>query len=197
VLALSGGFDMRTPTADAQAVIAQFPQGQLLVVPGVGHSVTLADPSLCAAQAVHNWMEGAASVGQCPRAPFLVAPLAAFPKPVRHAGPQTTLAIVDKTFREAEASWLIATDTPNPIPVTGPAGGTLTATDDGFRLSGYALVPGIRVNGTLTRSQVTSVALSFQGQLTVAGAAASKGSLELAATSLSGTLGGRSVRSSA
>jgi len=192
VLALSGGFDMRTPTADAQAVVAQFPQGQLLVVPGVGHSVSLSDPSGCALQAVHNWMEGAASVGQCPRAPFVLAPLAAFPKPVQHAGPQTTLAIVRKTVGEAEASWLIATDSPSPSPVRGLAGGTLTADDGGFRLSRYALVPGITVSGTTLRSQGT-LALSFSGQLTVAGSAASKGHLELTATGLSGTLGGRSV----
>jgi len=186
---------MRTPTADAQAVISHFPQGQLLVVPGVGHSVALSDPSGCALQAVHNWMEGAASVGECPRAPFIVPPLAAFPKPVRRAGPQTTLAIVGKTVHEAEASWLMAADSPSSSPVPGLAGGKLTSTGtDGFRLSGYALVPGIRVSGTVTRSQGLAATLSFQGQLTVAGAAASKGRLQLAASGLSGTLGGRSVR---
>ena len=38
VLAVSGGFDMRTPTAGAPSVVARFPQGKLLVVPGIGHS---------------------------------------------------------------------------------------------------------------------------------------------------------------
>src|SRR5581483_12272957 len=98
----SGGFDMRTPTAGAQSVLSQFPQGTLVVVPGVGHSVTLADPSGCALQSVHDWMEGASALGQCPRPPFLVAPLPAFPKPVKHAGPKETLAIVNETLHEAE-----------------------------------------------------------------------------------------------
>ena len=38
MLAVSGGFDMRTPTAGATSVVARFPQGKLLVVPGIGHS---------------------------------------------------------------------------------------------------------------------------------------------------------------
>ena len=194
VLALSGGFDMRTPTASAQSVIAQFPQGQLVVVPGVGHSVALADPSGCALRAVHNWMSGAVAIGQCPRSPFLVAPLAAFPKAVEHAGPQTTLAIVDKTLREAEATWLMATDAASPAPVPGLAGGTLTLVGDStFRLSGYALVPGVAVNGTITLAERRTVELSFQGAITVAGAAAAKGRLQLVGSKLSGTLGGHTV----
>jgi len=194
VLALSGGFDMRTPTASAQSVIAQFPQGQLLVVPGVGHSVALADPSGCALQAVHNWMSGAAAIGQCPRSPFLVAPLAAFPKPVKHAGPQATFAIVDKAVREAEASWLIESDVSPPKPVPGLAGGTLTLVgSDGFRLSGYALVPGITVSGTIKLGERRTVALDFQGSLTVEGPAASKGLLQLVDSKLAGTLGGHAV----
>ena len=45
MLALSGTFDMRTPTANAASVVSQFPQGHLLVVPGIGHSVLTTDPS--------------------------------------------------------------------------------------------------------------------------------------------------------
>src|SRR5207248_1352800 len=40
MIALDGGFDLRTPVVNAIAVERQFPQGKLLVVPGVGHSVT-------------------------------------------------------------------------------------------------------------------------------------------------------------
>jgi hypothetical protein len=193
-LALSGGFDMRTPTASAQSVIAQFPQGTLLVVPGVGHSVALADPSGCALEAVHNWMSGAAAIGQCPRSPFLVAPLAALPKPVKHAGPRTAFAIADKTVREAEAAWLIASDAASPVPVPGLAGGTLTVVGkDGFRLSGYALVPGVTLSGTIKLGERRTVALDFQGAVTVAGAAAPKGHLQLIASKLSGTVGGHAV----
>ncbi len=48
MLAVSGGFDLRTPTANAVSVVARFPQGKLLVVPGVGHSTLTADFSGCA-----------------------------------------------------------------------------------------------------------------------------------------------------
>ena len=58
MLALSGGFDMRTPTAGATSVVARFPQGRLLVVPGIGHSTLTADYSGCAELAVHTWMTG-------------------------------------------------------------------------------------------------------------------------------------------
>src|SRR5262249_58791502 len=45
VLGFSGGLDLRTPTAGAVSVLAQFPQGHLVVVPGVGHSRLTSDPS--------------------------------------------------------------------------------------------------------------------------------------------------------
>src|SRR5882724_11355363 len=51
MLAVSGGLDLRTPTAGAASVVARFPQGRLLVVPGVGHSTVTADYSGCAAKA--------------------------------------------------------------------------------------------------------------------------------------------------
>ena len=57
VLALSGTFDMRTPTANAASVVSQFPQGHLLVVPGVGHSVLTTDPSNCTSNAVRCLVE--------------------------------------------------------------------------------------------------------------------------------------------
>src|SRR5207302_8875060 len=47
MLAISGGFDLRTPVANAEMVVDQFPQGKLLVVPGVGHSVIGSDVSGC------------------------------------------------------------------------------------------------------------------------------------------------------
>src|SRR5438477_303531 len=103
VLALSGGFDMRTPTEGAQSVVAQFPQGKLVVVPGVGHSVVTTDPSGCAALAVHDWMLDTSTSRTCSRPPFLVAPIAAFPRaPSRTAGSAATFALATRTITEAE-----------------------------------------------------------------------------------------------
>jgi hypothetical protein len=53
-MAVSGGFDMRTPTTSATDVVGRFHQGRLLVVPGVGHSVLGADASFCSQQAVRD-----------------------------------------------------------------------------------------------------------------------------------------------
>src|SRR5205823_9858240 len=81
VLAISGGFDMRTPTASAASVVAQFPQGKLLVVPGVGHSTVTADFSLCAARSVRSWMTGGVVPSACPRSKPLVLDVPGLPPP--------------------------------------------------------------------------------------------------------------------
>src|SRR5207302_838302 len=74
VLALSGSLDMRTPTANAASVVAQFPQGRLLVVPGVGHSVLTVDPSGCARNAVKTWLNGGTPPTRCaPARPYVSA----------------------------------------------------------------------------------------------------------------------------
>ena len=51
-LILSGGDDLRTPTADARALAARIPDAHLLVVPDVGHSVLGSDPGPCAHEAL-------------------------------------------------------------------------------------------------------------------------------------------------
>jgi pimeloyl-ACP methyl ester carboxylesterase len=198
VLALSGGFDMRTPTAGAQSVVAQFPQGKLIVVPGIGHSVVTADPSGCAALAVHDWMLDTSNGDTCTRPPFLVPPIGAFPKaPAKghRDGPAATFALVSKTISEAEAAWLVQLLSGSTDPVAGLASGTLVpaSSGDAFRLAAYGLVRGVTVSGTVKLAERRTVAFKFQGQLTVAGTAASKGTLQLLATGLHGTLGGRAV----
>jgi pimeloyl-ACP methyl ester carboxylesterase len=197
VLALSGGFDMRTPTAGAQSVIAQFPQGKLVVVPGIGHSVVSTDPSGCAELAVHDWMLDPSSNDSCPRPPFLVAPIGAYPKaPVHRAGPAATFSLASKTVAEAEAAWLLGASSDTSGPIAGLASGKLVeagGSADSFRLAGYGIVPGVTVSGVVTLAQRAAVALKFQGRLTVAGRLAAGGTLQLAASRLHGTLGGRAV----
>jgi len=197
VLALSGGYDMRTPTAGAQSIVAQFPQGKLVVVPGVGHSVTTADWSGCAALAVHDWMLDPSSNDSCPRPPFLVPPIAAIPhlsKSTKHASPAATFALASKTLAEAEAAWLFASFSDSPASVPGLTSGTMTPIGgDGFRLAGYGLVPGVTLSGTLREAERGGVAMKFQGTLEVAGRVAARGTLALTASSLRGKLGGKSV----
>jgi pimeloyl-ACP methyl ester carboxylesterase len=196
VLAVSGGFDMRTPTAGAQAVISRFPQGQLVVVPGVGHSTVNADFSGCAAQAVHAWMTGAAVAAHCARPKALVPPVPALPapgsaRPSHPATPAATLAIVTKTVREAEATWLMTAGLSGSTkPIPGVFGGRLAATSaNTFKLVGYSVSRGVAVSGTLRISK-SGPPLGFQGVVTVAGAAAAHGVLGLQAGALRGTLGG-------
>ena len=109
VLALSGGYDMRTPTSSAAAVIRSFPHGKLLVVPAVGHSVVSADNSFCAIRAVRSWVTDGNVPATCQRPSFIVTPAAAYPPvtaPARAASPRATLALARTTIKEAEAMWL-------------------------------------------------------------------------------------------
>jgi hypothetical protein len=105
MLAVSGGYDMRTPTAGAASVATQFPQGHVLVVPGVGHSVLGADVRLLQ-------RAGAAGCSEVPcqlpaRAPrrssrhARLSGCASAPPPV--ANPRDAKA----TIKDAESVWLM------------------------------------------------------------------------------------------
>jgi hypothetical protein len=191
VLAISGGFDMRTPTGSAVSVVARFPQGHLLVVPGVGHSVTTADPSGCAANAVRAWfLSGAIPPAACPRGKPLIPNIPSLPaatQPARRT-PLATYAIAAKTLREAEAAWLLANDSQ----LAGVYAGKLVPGPRGFTLVRYAIAPGVELSGTIKLTK-TQLPLVFTGTVKVGGASAAGGILGLSETSLRGTLGGRLV----
>ncbi len=191
VLAISGGFDMRTPTEDAISIVRRFPHGQLLVVPGVGHDTVDADFSGCAFQAVRTWMLGGALPAQCARSAPLLRPIPALPAPtVRKTpwNPQATYSIASKTIAEAESSWLLASS----ANVPGIYGGKLSAGRREFTLTRYAIAPGVTLTGKIKLTS-TTLPLGFQGTLTVGGRAAATGILGLNGKSLRGTLGGRLV----
>ncbi len=191
VLAISGGFDMRTPTPFAASVVARFPQGHLLVVPGVGHSVTTADPSGCAANAVRAWfLSGAVPPASCPRGKPLVSTVGALPaaRQPAHLAPLATYAIATKTLREAEAAWVMANDRP----LAGIYAGRLVPGSRGFTLVRYSIARGVELSGSI-RLTKTQLPLVFEGTIKVGGAAAAGGLLGLTETSLRGTLGGRLV----
>jgi pimeloyl-ACP methyl ester carboxylesterase len=193
VLAVSGGFDLRTPTAGAASVAARFPQGRLLVVAGVGHSTVTADFSGCAEKAVHTWMTGGVPPTVCARTKALVAPVPALPvSRSRTASPTETLVIVRKTLAEAQAVWLMTAGLGgSKDPVPGVFGGRLTPTSSkSFTLAGYAVARGVSLSGTITIKGF-GPPIAFQGFVTVSGRGASGGIVSLTKGVLRGTLGGR------
>jgi pimeloyl-ACP methyl ester carboxylesterase len=196
VLAVSGGFDLRTPTANAVSVVARFPQGRLLVVPGVGHSTLTADFSGCAVAAVHAWMTGGVPASECPRSQPLVVPVPALPVlPARphRISPAATLAIAKATLKEAEAAWIMVDALGGATtPVAGIYGGKLTSPGSSFTLAGYTVAQGVSLSGKIKLGK-PGLPLHFEGFLTVSGPRAAAGVLGLKSGSLRGTLGGKLV----
>ena len=190
VLALSGGLDLRTPSANARAVVARFPQGQLLLVPGVGHSVLTADPSNCVSRAVHDWIVFDNPFrSTCPRLPEIVGFVNRLPSR-QPASAKATLAAVATTVREAKATWLALLLSPVKT-AAGVYSGQLTlAGSSAFRLTNYGVAPGVRVSGRLRRGR-SGFPLAFNGTLRVAGP--TRGTLHVAGRSLRGVLGGKHV----
>src|SRR5436190_2321974 len=151
MIAIDGGFDLRTPVANAEKVVAQFPHGKLLVVPGVGHSVTTADVSGCSQNYVRQWILGTLNAPDQAECAERVKPLAqlvkVFPKrPARTVS--KTLTVAGQTLREAEAVWWFQFSTA----ARGLYGGKLTPTRNGlaFTLARYAAAPGVLLSGKIT-----------------------------------------------
>jgi len=190
VLALSGGLDFRTPTAWAASVVSQFPQGRLLVVPGVGHSVLTMDPSGCSALAVISWSTGSTPAAQCPRAKPYLATVGAYPTQLpAHLGAQQTLTVARRTLQDAEAIWFLALDSGAAAAVEpGLDGGSLFAFSRSFRLRSYAIAPRVALSGVIHVS-VATAPIGFSGSVTVNGAGVAHGKLTLRNGTLVGKLG--------
>ena len=194
MLAVNGGFDIRTPVANAAAIVGQFPQGHLLVVPGVGHSVLTTDFSFCSQRAVRAWIQGAIlpAAAECPRVPALVGTLAAFPRAVPAKTPRSTIGVAGKTVREAEATWLQTLFSPRPIAPAGLYGGkVVSGGSSGFTMRRYSVVPGVLVSGRIKVK--VGAPFVFTGTVRVAGPKAVTGTLRVTRRTISGTLGGRRV----
>jgi pimeloyl-ACP methyl ester carboxylesterase len=193
MIALNGGFDLRTPTANALAVVSQFPQGRLIEVPGVGHSVTGQDASFCSQRALREWILGtlnAPKLAQCPRVAPVAKVLRAFPQAPKGASVSSTLALAGKTLREAQASWWQLN--PPSTTLRGLYGGKLVQLKkgDGFTLTRYALVPGVYLSGKVSFGDIGPPA-TYKGTVKVFGPRAVAGTLKLSKNSVSGRLGGR------
>jgi pimeloyl-ACP methyl ester carboxylesterase len=199
MLAVSGAFDMRTPTEGAKSVVSRFPQGRLLVVPGVGHSTVTADPSGCALNGVRAWMLDQAVPGACPRVKPLVTPVSALPAPgrahpSRRLSPRATYTIAKESVQDALALWLMTAGTSGgAASVPGVYGGRIVATGNGLALSGFSDARGVTISGGLTLKKL-GPPLVFQGTVTVGGTAGAHGLLGLSGASLAGSLGGSTVR---
>jgi pimeloyl-ACP methyl ester carboxylesterase len=194
VLGFSGNLDLRTPTAGATQLMAQFPQGHLVVVPGVGHSVLTADPSRCAETALRNWILNGATPGSCERAKAYLPALTAFPGRLpKHLNAVQTLTVATKTVREAEAAWLATGAMADSAhTVAGIYGGKAVTTQKGVTLTSYTIAAGVTVSGKLKMRDIGPPA-SFAGSVKVAGSAAVHGTLTLDHGSLRGRLGNRKV----
>jgi pimeloyl-ACP methyl ester carboxylesterase len=193
VLVLNGGYDLRTPVANAVAVARLFPQGHLVVVPGVGHSVVGADLSFCALRVVREWLLGRSlpAAAQCPRVKPPVKILTAFPRSARRTA-AATVALAAKTVREAEAAWAQAVFSGGDVAPAGLFGGRVAATPTGLRATRYSLVTGVRITGRIT-AKFAIPAFSFSGTVRVDGPRAVAGTLRVTNAKVSGTLGGRRV----
>lgn len=196
VLAINGGIDLRTPTASALAVVRLFPQGRLIEVPGVGHSVTGTDVSFCSQQSVRSWILGtlqAPTLASCPRVAPIVKVLGTFPRAPAKRSVQSTLTVVEKALREAEAAWWqLAPDAPA---LRGLFGGKLTTLKNGhgFTLTKYALAPRIFITGKVLFLDIGPPS-TYKGTVKVSGPAAAAGTLTISKNSVSGKLAGHPVK---
>jgi pimeloyl-ACP methyl ester carboxylesterase len=199
VIALNGGFDLRTPVANAVSVINQFPQGKLLVVRGVGHSVTGADVSGCSQNYVRQWILGTLNApdrAECAtRVQPLAKVLAAFPRRPAHRTVAQTFAAAGKTVSEAEATSWFGLSSSARFAARGLYGGKLVSASNGldFTLTRYSVAPGILVSGKITFVDISSSS-TYKGTVKVSGSAAVAGTLKIAKNGkVTGTLGGRRV----
>jgi pimeloyl-ACP methyl ester carboxylesterase len=204
VIVFAGQRDLRTPASNAAAIAARFPQGRLVTVPGVGHSVLGADFTGCAQNAVSIWLSGGVPPSRCPRSPMLVNPIGAFPasfatlKPGRAGGLRgRTLTAVAKTVREAAASWAFSlTGFTEVRAIAGLYGGTIRISGTTFVLKRYSTVAGVRISGRFRLYRPESglaVPAKFVGSVRVDGAKAAAGRLAVGPSTLGGRLGGRPV----
>ena len=195
VLVLSGGFDLRTPTADGAALAARFKRGRLVVFPGVGHSVLGNEATGCAIGAVRDWVAtGTVAERQgCPRRDAFITPLRAFPAaPAGRAGTGQTLDLAERTLHEAVATWLMTTAPDGRSRATpGLDHGTVTASLRHVTLAHYGIAPGVYVSGSVKLS--TLPPLRFSGELRVEGPQAANGRLSVDGETVKGELGGKAV----
>jgi pimeloyl-ACP methyl ester carboxylesterase len=196
MLALSGGLDMRTPTAEARSVVAQFTQGHLLVVPSSGHAVLDSSLSTCVISAVRRWLDNK-TVRQTCNQPRELQPVTLSPPAIRSTlatRQPATLLSVKTTIDEAEAMWLmIRSEGGSPAAVAGLYAGKLVATKTGPSLSEYSVSPGIELSGRMDIAYGFDGPLSVTGTLSILEKGTVAGSIVVRGGTLSGHLDGTPI----
>ncbi|MGH2912283.1 MAG: alpha/beta hydrolase, partial [Solirubrobacteraceae bacterium] len=203
-LILSGTNDLRTPTANAQAVAAQIPDSKLLVVPYTGHSVLGADPTSCAHNALLALFRNKPVIpckATRPPSPLLV-PTPLPPRNISEVSPARhnrglagrTVAATEMTLGDFDRQMLLAVIENIGEVLFGSGSvrvGGLRAGWGGFlhgslTLHSYSYVPGVTVSGKISSAGHST--------LRIGGTAAADGTVRVSANgALSGVLGGRPV----
>ncbi len=202
-LILSGGQDLRTPTANARSVAARIPDAQVLVVPYTGHSVVGSDVTSCTKTALAAFFAGS-PVSPCRDTanhfpPVPIPPLAASRLPTSGGlggTPGHTLTAGVKTIRELERTIVLLGIAFGQVPVGarfgGLRGGDASVTKSAVIFNRYSYIPGVELSGVvplklLLKSEGPS------GTLTVSGSSAASGRVRLSTGHrFSGVLGGHS-----
>jgi hypothetical protein len=180
----------------------------LVVVPGVGHSVIGADVSGCASRAVVKWITGG-DPGQCQRPPDIISPVAAFPASVGALAPAgrapgkvgRTVAAAIRTLRESGAAWatgIFGLAGSNGAIAGIYSGQLLPGSGLDFTLRRYSIVPGVQLSGKVRiENSSTIFPFGFSGTMTISGAKAAPGTIQIAAGRVRGLLGGRRIDAAA
>jgi pimeloyl-ACP methyl ester carboxylesterase len=201
-LILSGGQDLRTPTANARSVAARIPDAQILVVPYTGHSVIGSDVTSCANSALTAFFAGV-KVSACPTVanhfpPVPLAPASVTRLPASaglRGSPGRTLTASIRTVRDLERTIVVLGISFGEIPVGarfgGLRGGDAKVTKTGVVLDRYSYISGVQLSGQIP-IELLLKAKGPAGNLTVAGGGAASGHVRLSTGHrISGVLGGR------
>ena len=189
VLVLSGRADLRTPLEDARRTAAQYPNAQVLAVPGVGHSVLTSDFSGCALKGTVAFLRGQ-TVSKCSRtsfgarlqslsAPFVPATIGELRPTVLSGLPGRTFSAVSLTLGGVgyDAAFTLL---PSRLP--GLRAGYVRVTRATLELHGVEWIRGVRVSGAFSARGT--------GTLTVSGPSAAAGTLTYTSKGVTGALGG-------
>ena len=189
-LLLAGVDDLRTPYEQARVVAAAYSDGQLLKVPGVGHSTVTTDSTGCAKRAMIEFLSAGTTPGSCassgepqavPLPPSSLDLLPAAASRSRVAG-QVASAVamtIEDVFGQTSFSG------------GGLRGGGWAEQSTGFVLHDMVDVPGVALSGTVHVRTILSSLPSISGHLTVHGRLA--GTLTLQGFVLSGRVAGAPV----
>ncbi len=202
-LVLAGEDDLRTPLESARRVASRIPGAKLVSVPEMGHSVLSGFPRRCGLRAADDFFADR-PVRPCAARRRSFPPLPPFPRSLAKvpAEPQIggkrgrTVTAVGLTLADALdqllSASLLAGFEQSVIQVGGLRAGYVRAGEENLDLHGVTYVPGVRLRGRITFSNRP------HGVLHVSGGAAARGRLVFRRDgSVTGRLGGRSVRVSA